>query len=44
MPEKELAYVVSYVGTRGARDEIRRMLKEKNLKKAQTLLWRVNIQ
>jgi len=29
MPEKELAYVVSYVGTRGARDEIRTMLKRK---------------
>ncbi|HET6989805.1 MAG TPA: glycosyltransferase family 2 protein, partial [Bacteroidia bacterium] len=27
MPAKEDAYIVSYVGTRGARDEIRRMLK-----------------
>lgn len=30
MPEKEEAYIVSYVGTRGARDEIRRMLRRKD--------------
>ncbi|MEO5641691.1 MAG: glycosyltransferase [Bacteroidia bacterium] len=29
MPSKEDAYIVSYVGTRGARDEIRRMLRRK---------------
>ncbi len=29
MPAKEDAYIVSYVGTRGARDEIRRMLRRK---------------
>ncbi len=30
MPGKEEAYIVSYVGTRGARDEIRRMLRRKD--------------
>lgn len=30
MPEKNEAYVVSFVGTRGARDEIRRMLRRKS--------------
>jgi glycosyltransferase involved in cell wall biosynthesis len=30
MPAKEEAYIVSYVGTRGARDEIRRMLQRRD--------------
>ncbi len=32
MPGKEEAYIISYIGTRGARDEIRRMLWRKEFK------------